>query len=119
MERQKVYFARPIHQYNSPQDKRDIELLEKMGYEVVDPNTKELSEKYKEEGMEAFYKVIENVDGLAFRAFPDMAIGAGVAGEIQKALDTGKWIVELPTVTSKRILSVGDTRVYLNLLGAR
>ena len=30
----KIYYARPVNLYNSGQDKRDIELMEKLGFEV-------------------------------------------------------------------------------------
>ena len=115
----RVYYARAISLYDTLQDARDIKLLEQMGFEVVNPNDKKLSARYKKEGMEVFYEVVESCDGLAFRAFQDGSIGAGVYGEMQRAKELGKFIFELPTVTSKRILSIEDTREYLSLIGKR
>lgn len=41
----KVYYAHSLHLYNTPQEKRDIELLEKLGFEVLNPNQPEIQEK--------------------------------------------------------------------------
>lgn len=115
----KVYYARPINLYNTAQDKRDITLLNFLGFEVVNPDKEELQERYKKEGMSVFLQAIDDCDALAFRSFPDLKIGAGVWKEIEKAINEGKMVIELPTLTSNRILSVEDTREYLKLLGHR
>lgn len=115
----KCYYARPIHLYNSEQDKRDIQAIENMGFEVVNPNKEHLQERYKTEGMNVFLEAVSDCDALAFRAFPDLSIPAGVKKEIDKANELRKIVFELPTITSKRVLSVEDTREYLKLLGYR
>lgn len=114
-----MYYARPINLYNSAQDKRDIELLKSLGFDVINPNKEELQERYKAEGMDVFLAAVTDCDGVAFRAFPDSKIGAGVKKEIDKAVELGKAVIELPTITSDRILSVDDTRAYLGYLGYR
>lgn len=113
----KIYYARPINLYGTNQDKRDIELIESIGFELVNPNKEELQKRYSKEGMDVFLAVITECDGLAFRAFPDGKISAGVQKEILKALELKKIVFELPTITSHRVLSVDDTREYLKLLG--
>jgi hypothetical protein len=115
----KVYYARPISLYNTKQDERDIQLLEEMGFEVNNPNKAELVERYKTEGMEVYLQLARESDVIAFRAFQDGKIGAGVYKELQEALRVGKIVIELPTITSGRVLSVDDTREYLKLLGHR
>lgn len=115
----KVYYARPISIYNTMQDERDIRMLELMGFEVNNPNKAELSERYKTEGIEAYLKLVRDSDIVAFRAFQDGSIGAGVYKEINEAMAHNKPVIELPTITSKRILSVEDTREYLRLIGFR
>lgn len=115
----KIYFARPISLYNTPQDERDIQLMEALGFEVVNPNKEKLSKRYQKEGMSVFYKAVADCDALAFRSFPDLSISAGVHGEILKAEELGKPVFELPTITSSRVLSVDDTRAWLKYLGAR
>jgi hypothetical protein len=74
---------------------------------------------YKIEGMNVFLQAVTDCDALAFRSFPNGEISAGVAKEINKAYELGKLVIELPSITSKRILSVDDTREYLKLLGNR
>lgn len=115
----KIYYARPINLYNSPQDKRDIELMQKLGFEVINPNKEELQEKYKKEGMTVFLQAVNDCDALAFRSFPDLSISAGVKKEIDQAIGLNKPVIELPTVTNKRTLTVEDTREYLRCIGSR
>jgi hypothetical protein len=115
----KIYYARPISLYNTAQDKRDIELMESLGFEVINPNKEALQERYKAEGMSVFLEAVKDCDSLAFRAFPDGMLGAGVMKEIQQAEELNKPVIELPTSTSKRILSVEDTRSYLSYSGHR
>jgi hypothetical protein len=115
----KIYYARPLNLYNTPQDKRDIELMQGLGFEVINPNKEELAQRYKTEGMDVFLQAVTECDALALRAMPDMTITAGVKKEIDKAAELGKAVIELPTITSKRVLSVEDTREYLRLIGAR
>lgn len=115
----KIYYARPINLYNTPQDKRDIEAIAALGFELVNPNKAELQERYKAEGMAVFLQAVGDCDALAYRSFPDLTLSAGVVKEIQKAIDLGKPVIELPTLTQSRFLSVEDTREYLKLLGYR
>jgi hypothetical protein len=115
----KVYYARPINLYNSAQDQRDINLMLKLGFEVLNPNKEELQERYKTKGMDVFLEAVADCDALAFRSFPDLKISAGVKKEIDKAIELGKAVIEMPTIISSRVLSVDDTREYLKLLGHR
>ena len=115
----KVYYARPINLYNTPQDARDIELIEQLGLEVVNPNKEVLAERYKKEGMDVFLEAINDCNALAFRSFPDLKISAGVVKEIEKAQELKLPVFELPTITETRCLSVKDTRAYLGYLGQR
>lgn len=119
MKTMKIYYARPLTIYGTKQEQRDLELLKALGFEVNDPNKAELQERYKTEGMEVFLQLARESDAVAFRAFPDGKIGAGVCGEIDEALENGKPVFELPTFTEARRLSVTATREYLSLLGQR
>lgn len=115
----KIYYARPINLYDTAQDKRDIDLMIKLGFKVVNPNKQELKERYKKEGMDVFLQAVIDCDCLAFRSFPDLSISAGVKKEIDKAIELEKPVIELPTILSSRVLSVEDTREYLKLIGSR
>ena len=115
----KIYYARPVNLYNSPAEQRDKELLEKLGFTILDPNKSELSEKYKKEGMAAFYEFVKECDALAFRACPDGAITAGVFGEIDEAIKAGKPVIEIPCGMERRVLTISQTREYLKDVGIR
>jgi hypothetical protein len=115
----KVYFARPINLYKTPQDERDLLLLKNLNLDVINPDKEELQKRYKEEGMSVFIQAMQDCDVLAFRSFPDLKISAGVKKEIDEAIEKGKIIFELPTITENRCLSVEDTRSYLKYLGNR
>ena len=115
----KAYYARPINLYGTPQDARDIKTLETLGFEVVNPDKEELQKLYAKVGMNVYLDVVNYCDLVAFRSFPDGKISAGVAKEVEQALTTGKPVLELPTITEQRVLSVNDTRSYLSYLGNR
>lgn len=115
----KIYFARPISNYKTPQDERDLSDLKKLGFEVLNPDKETLSKRYEKEGMSAFIEAVNECDALAFRASTGMKITAGVAKEINAALDEGKPVIELPTIYSDRVMSVDDTRAFLRYSGKR
>lgn len=115
----KIYYARPISLYNTKQEKRDLLLLTQFSLDIVNPNKEELQLRYEREGMDVFTAAVKDCDALAFRSFQDGRISAGVKKEIDAAIELGKPVIELPTITSTRILSIDDTREYLKLLGHR
>ena len=120
----RVYYARPISLYGTKQEERDIKLINSIRngnvtWELINPNKEELQERYKTEGMDVFFEAMKDCDGLVFRSFQDGKISAGVKKEIDKAIEMGKFVFELPTITSQRVLSVEDTRAYLSLSGHR
>lgn len=115
----KIYYARPISLYNTKQEERDLLLLVQLSFQVVNPNKEELQVRYQQEGMDVFLSAVKDCDFLAFRSFPDGKISAGVIKEINQAIELGKQVIELPTITSQRELSVDDTRKYLQFLGHR
>lgn len=96
----KVYYAHSMGLYNTPQEKRDISTLEMLGFEVVNPNSKEVqaavderkafyesqgkSEKdyYIKAFAEVFNEMIEQCEVFAFKALPDGRIPGGVGLEL-------------------------------------
>lgn len=115
----KIYYARPISLYNTKQEERDLLLLTQLSLDIVNPNKAELQLRYDKEGMDVFTAAVKDCDAIAFRSFQDGKISAGVKKEIDAAVELGKPVIELPTITSNRVLSVDDTREYLKLLGSR
>lgn len=115
----KIYFARPKNLYGTEQDERDFATISSLGFEIVDPNNPELRQKYKDVGMDAYLSCVESCNALCFRATPFGKITAGVFKEIQKAIELGIPVFELPSILESRAMSVNDTRSYLGLIGNR
>ena len=94
----KIYYGHCQAIYGSPQDKRDVEMLIKMGFDVVNPSDPEheaMAKKMKGCGqgdrvMDYFVSLVEGCDAVAFRALPDGAIPAGVAKEIIPKIKLGR-----------------------------
>lgn len=128
-----IYYAHSLHLYNKPQEQRDVELLEKLGFEVINPNCLEYQEQMNiikekwadvphilsEKIMEYCVEIVKGCDALAFRAHPNGKIPGGVGKEVFAAVEANKLIIELPSLLTDRVLSVYDTRAYLYYLGER
>jgi len=120
----KIYYAHCQAIYNTPQEKRDVDLLEELGFEVINPNAPEhigAVQKMKSREphinvMEYFYSLVKQCDALAFRALPDGSIPAGVGGELNNLSIP---VIELPSGISRRVLTVDQTREYLKEIGQR
>lgn len=117
----KVYYAHPISIYNTPQEQRDVERLQKLGFEVVNPNSPECDAGYRNGGMEYFRKIVADCDAIAVRGFLDGSIPAGVAKEVVMAAEAGKPMFELPSTIdfTRRTLNVDMTRAALLECGCR
>ncbi len=72
------------------------------------------------EVMERIFKpLVASCDVLVFRALPDGTIPAGVFKEMTWAQANGTPILELPSATSRRELTVAETKQYLKEIGQR
>lgn len=120
------YYAHTMTSYGSTIETSDIQLLESLGFDVLNPNTEEiqlgLKEYIEKNGtanvMEFFRDVIyEKCDMLAFRSIPNGQILSGVAKEITYAQDLGLPIIELPCSIAKRSMEYLETKQYLIELG--
>ncbi len=106
----KIYFAHPINTYGTPLETAILGLLagEFPLSEVINPNTPEFQRMYEEmkastggthgdhRGMDIFYRLLEELDGVVALPFLDRRMGLGVAGEAQKAVRTKRpvWLIE-------------------------
>ncbi len=119
----KCYFAHPVSDYGGSERQRNaIAALEAAGWTVENPDTPIHQAAYRQHGMTHFIEVVEGCDALAFMRFPDGAIGAGVAKEIERALQCRKSVFDVSPGTllhgigdmmPEPILTVEETRSRL------
>jgi len=109
--KKRVYYAHPMSLYDTPQEERDTEFLEGLGFQVVNPN----AWPYKGGSFEQYLSMAANCDLIAFRALPDGSITCGVAKEIKM----GPPVIELPSGVTRRTLTMQQTLETLAELGER
>lgn len=144
-----IYYAHCMAIYNTPQENRDVELLESIvdGGVVWNPNNPVTSAQCDEMRkdfncdpysvgvpgwpgsayqtasdavMDRIFKPLaQGCTLLAFRGLPDGTIPSGVAQEIQWATDAGIPVIELPCAVKRRTLTLDQTRDYLKEIGHR
>lgn len=119
-----VYYAHPMYLYGKPQEKRDVLMLEEMGFEVINPNQEihqtgysEYRKGNPENPMKYFTDLAGSCDVIAFRAFPDGKIGGGVYLEVVENMDKPHF--ELPRMIKARGLDHETTVRHLEELGQR
>ena len=113
----KVYYAHPINYYNTTTEVKDIETLEKLGFEVFNPNQRWIDQGYINSGrdMNFFKKLIEDCNCLAVRPNHKNDITSGVAFEINYAYEIGIPVFVLTdhTTLKKKFLSYEATKKYI------
>jgi len=126
-----AYYAHCMLIYNTPIEKDDIELIESLGFKVINPNQPEHEAGYKSNGMEYFDELVRTSDILFFRAMPDGRISSGVAREIEAAEEdwwptparpSGRGpipVLELPSRIKSRTITPEETRQFLYEAGER
>lgn len=119
-----VYYAHPMYLYNTPQEKRDVELLTKLGFDVINPNSAQYRDEYQIEidagrhNMDYWTTLASKCDVITFRAMPEGKILSGVWAELMANIDMPMF--ELPRMIEQRdIGSVKATRQYLSEIGER
>tara|TARA_R110000796_G_scaffold181330_1_gene297923 strand:+ start:55379 stop:55786 length:408 start_codon:yes stop_codon:yes gene_type:complete len=124
----KVYYAHFMGIYGTPQEKRDIQTLVDLGFEVINPNNWVMSDRFTKEikihGYEVafdsvFLSEVRDCEVFAFKALPDGRIPGGVAWELREAQKRDKLIIELPSGMHARSMGKDDTREYLKDIGQR
>lgn len=127
----KVYYAHCQAIYSTPQEDRDIETLESLGMQVINPCAPHIKARILEIRKlipgdagsvimdTVFRPLVERCDALAFRALPDGSIPAGVAQEIAWAVEFALPVIELPSSMTRRTIGVAETREYLREIGQR
>lgn len=123
-----VYYAHPMNIYDKPEEAEDISYLESLGYNVLNPNQPQHQTGCKvhpKSVMAYFGELVNKCDSLAFRAFPDGKIGAGICYEVKKngdrplyeISDDGNLIPITKEEVEARGLSIEETRRYLGRSG--
>jgi len=118
----KIYYAHPLYIYNTPQEQRDMDLLNTVfpSHTIINPNNPEADALYKETwSMDVFFELVRDCDLLVFRATPSGQITAGVAAEIREAINCGISVLEIPSMVNSRSMNVEQTREYLKEIGQR
>jgi hypothetical protein len=124
----RCYYAHCQAIYNTPQERRDVEFLQTLGFEVVNPNTDEhqiavirirkdclFPADASKVVMGYFERLVKTCGVVAFRALPDGRIPAGIVTEI----GCGVPCFELPSGIVRRSIGVEETREFLAEIGQR
>ena len=123
-----AYYARCQAIYGTPQEARDIELIESLGYRVLEFPSQDAIDAMKLANHNnpdwnvmdhVFMPIVRGANILFFRSLPGLAIPAGVAREIKYATNIDTPVLELPSFSMRPILDVDDTRLYLKEIGQR
>lgn len=115
----KIYYAHSMLHYGSELEHQDILLLERLGYEVINPNHPDNEAAYlKNRDFNVFFNLVSMCDVLAFRSVLGK-ISAGVAKEIDFAYSKNIPVIELPTLTQDRILTIEETVKYCRPKGVK
>jgi hypothetical protein len=115
----KVYYAHCIALYNTKQESRDVQILQALGFQVINPNAKKHDVGAKKYGMAYFEKFADECDLIVFRALPHGDITGGVGQEIEWFQERNKPVIELPSLALRRVLTKEISRVYLKEVGTR
>ena len=105
-----VFYAHPIAYYDSDIERNDINLLQRMGFKVLSPHGEDNGAMYRELGMKYSLVLLSKCDMVAFRAYEDQVVGAGVQQELEWATQLGMPIIELPSLVTRKSLGIIETR---------
>lgn len=115
-----IYYAHPISLYDSEQEQKDINTIERLFpyCTIFNPNNTTSETMYKQQGMQYFKDVVSKCDLLIFRALPFGYITAGVWTEINCAKSNRVPVLELPSLFGRE-MNVNDTKLFLEEIGYR
>ena len=123
--RLKCYYAHTMVSYNSTIEQKDVELLNCLGFDVINHNTQEHRDELnayilkngKSNVMQYFTEIVKNCDIVAFRSNPDGSILSGVGAELKTALNLNIPIIEMPNFSCRKFMNYSETKDYLIELG--
>jgi len=110
--------------YGSTIEAEDVKLLEKLGFEVLNPSDKKYQDEFKEylknnsdDVMGYFSSLVKSCQLVAFRSLPSGQILSGIGKELETALENKISIIELPCSIESRTLPYKETKRFLIELG--
>lgn len=118
----KIYFAHPINTFGTIVEQYVEQMIMSLYPEsdIINPALDEHQEGYRQHGMEYFEPIVKACHRVVVLPFPDGSIGAGMAKEIQWALDSNirciyiKFdIEEIFSLIGYDVMSVEQTRSKL------
>ena len=132
----RTYFAHPLSDYDTQFEARVLGYLKCLGHDVTNPNQKRHENAYRElvnhgrgDAFEYFTRLVLRCDAVAFVRMPSGDVSAGVAKEVQCALEHGREVIEVTlsghgglqsrrmlSVPPSAVLSIEDTRAQLKTL---
>lgn len=107
-----VYYAHCMKSYYTGLERKDIAVLERMGFKVINPSNPIYEPGWEEKGMDFAKELIDQCDLFAFRREVNGKIAYGVAIELDIATSKGMDIIELPNEISNR-MSRKETRDHV------
>lgn len=121
----KCYYAHTMVSYNSTVEEKDVELLNYLGFDVINPNIQEhrngldayVLKNGKQNVMQYFAEIVKNCDVVAFRSNPDGSILSGIGAELETAFDLNIPIIEMPNFSCRKFMNYPETKKYLTELG--
>ena len=124
----KMYYAHCMDIYATPQELRDLDLINRLGFLAIDPSSDANRRDFEQlqanlaphsDYMSFFHALILDCQAFCFRALPGGAIPAGVQSELDYARKLRLPIIELPSYSQRQVLSISQTREYLHEAGQR
>jgi hypothetical protein len=117
----KAYYAHCESTYGTPQEDHDVDMMGRVGINVMNPNSPEYQEQIqmlKDYGRESeipgfLLSLVDKCDSVIFRALPDGSISADVHQQILHAQDSNKTVLEMPTLEGRKVLTEQETRDYI------
>lgn len=118
----KCYFAHPITIYGTSKEKILEKIIQNnfncLPSEVINPNSSYNESMYKVKGMKHFLDLVDSCDILIIYPFEDGTIGAGIVKEALRAIDTGKRIYQINTLTFE-IIEIHSLKKCLSVIQTR
>ncbi len=104
-----VYYAHPMALYGSPVETRDLKVLKRLGFKVLNPALHRL------DTMDEYVHLALSCDLVAFRSFEDGKVGSGMALEVEAATKVGRPVIEMAPCLTARVLTRNETRERMGL----